>query len=33
MDKKKITSRIRRRGPETQEERQRLREIREKVQQ
>jgi ribosome-binding protein aMBF1 (putative translation factor) len=32
MDKK-ITSRIRRRGPQTQEERKRLREIREKVQQ
>jgi hypothetical protein len=33
MGKRKITNRIRRRGPETQEERQRLREIRAKVQQ
>jgi ribosome-binding protein aMBF1 (putative translation factor) len=33
MDKKKITNRIRRRGPQTQEERKRLREIREKVRQ
>ena len=33
MDKKTITKRIRRRAPRTQEERTRLREIREKVQQ
>ena len=33
MDKKKITNRIRRRGPQSQEERNRLREIREKVRQ
>ena len=33
MEKKKITSRIHRRGPQTQEERQRLQDIREKVQQ
>jgi ribosome-binding protein aMBF1 (putative translation factor) len=33
MDKKKIASRIRRRGPQTEEERKRLREIREKVRQ
>jgi ribosome-binding protein aMBF1 (putative translation factor) len=31
MDKKKIIKRIRRRGPESQEERKRLQEIREKV--
>jgi ribosome-binding protein aMBF1 (putative translation factor) len=33
MEKKKITGRIQRRGPQSQEERERLRQIREKVQQ
>jgi hypothetical protein len=33
MEKRRIISRIHRRGPETEEERKRLREIREKVQQ
>jgi hypothetical protein len=33
MEKRKITGRIQRRGPQSQEERERLRQIREKVQQ